>query len=185
MTFQWATDSKLNDFFHDVLIFTNFRTFHEIQWFFHDLETDLNFNDFSRAVGTLNKHTQSYGVSTVIIMETMLRLVRLHCTNFYKFLMKPVFSLLRKLNRTDMLSSNSNYSGFIATGFFKIPWHFPDSIHISLTKCNKKSVNDRFYRAYLKISDPWQKWWCQQNNVKSIMRLFEKILIWENFYVSI
>ena len=29
------------------------RAFHEIQWFFHDLETDLNFNDFSRAVGTL------------------------------------------------------------------------------------------------------------------------------------
>ena len=29
------------------------RTFHEIQWFFHDLETDLNFNEFSRAVGTL------------------------------------------------------------------------------------------------------------------------------------
>ena len=29
------------------------RTFHKIQWFFHDLETDLNFNDFSRAVGTL------------------------------------------------------------------------------------------------------------------------------------
>ena len=28
-------------------------TFYEIQWFFHDLETDLNFNDFSRAVGTL------------------------------------------------------------------------------------------------------------------------------------
>ena len=65
------------------------------------------------------------------------------------------------------------------------PWHLPDSIHISLTKCNKKSVNDRFYRAYLKISDPWQKWWCQQNNVKSIIRLFEKVLIWENFYVSI
>ena len=29
------------------------RTFHEIKWFFHDLEADLNFNDFSRAVGTL------------------------------------------------------------------------------------------------------------------------------------
>ena len=34
--------------------------------------------------------------------------------------------------------------GFIATGFSKIPWHFPDSIHISLTKRNNKSVNDRF-----------------------------------------
>ena len=32
------------------------RTFHEIHWFFHDLETDLNFNDFSRAVGTLLKY---------------------------------------------------------------------------------------------------------------------------------
>ena len=31
------------------------RPFHEIQWFFPDLETDLNFNDFSRAVGTLNR----------------------------------------------------------------------------------------------------------------------------------
>ena len=31
------------------------RTFYEFQWFFHDLETDLNFNDFSRAVGTLLK----------------------------------------------------------------------------------------------------------------------------------
>ena len=29
------------------------RTFHEIQWFFHDLVTDLNFNDFSRAMRTL------------------------------------------------------------------------------------------------------------------------------------
>ena len=29
------------------------KTFHEIQWFFHDLEADLNFNDFSGAVGTL------------------------------------------------------------------------------------------------------------------------------------
>ena len=36
-----------------------------------------------------------------------------------------------------------------------------------------------FYRAYLKISDPWQKWWCQQNLVKSIIRLFEKVLIWD------
>ena len=73
----------------------------------------------------------------------------------------------------------SNYSGFIAIGFFKIPWHLPDSLHISLTKRNNKSVNDRFYRAYLKISDPWEKWWCQQNNVKSIMRIFEKKYLFE------
>ena len=58
------------------------------------------------------------------------------------------------------------------------PWHLPDSILISLTKRNNKSVNDRFYRAFLKISDPWQKWWFQQNNIESIMRLFEKVLIW-------
>ena len=62
------------------------------------------------------------------------------------------------------------------------PWHLPDSIHISLTKRNNKSVNDRFYRAFLKISDPWQKWWCQQNNVKSI---FEKVLIWENLCLDL
>ena len=62
------------------------------------------------------------------------------------------------------------------------PWHLPDSIHISLTKRNNKSVNDRFYRAFLKISDLWQKWWCQQNNVKSI---FEKVLIWENLCLDL
>ena len=33
------------------------RAFNEIQWFFHDLETDLNSNDFSRAVGTLSMAT--------------------------------------------------------------------------------------------------------------------------------
>ena len=78
--------------------------------------------------------------------------------------------------------TNKSSPGFVATGFFKIPWHLPDSIHISLTKHNNKSVNDRFYRAFLKISDPWQKWWCQQNNVKSI---FEKVLIWENLCLDL
>ena len=38
---------KSNDF---SISFPNFKNF---QWFFHDLETHLNFNDFSRAVGTL------------------------------------------------------------------------------------------------------------------------------------
>ena len=33
-------------------------------------------------------------------------------------------------------------AGFIATGVIKIPWHFPDSIHISLTKRNNKSVDE-------------------------------------------
>ena len=27
--------------------------FDEIHWFFHDLKVDMNFNDFTRAVGTL------------------------------------------------------------------------------------------------------------------------------------
>ena len=29
-------------------------SFDEIHWFFYDLKADMNFNDFSRAVGTLN-----------------------------------------------------------------------------------------------------------------------------------
>ena len=33
-------------------------------------------------------------------------------------------------------------TGFIATGVIKIPWHFPDIIHISLTKRNNKSVDE-------------------------------------------
>ena len=41
-------------------------------------------------------------------------------------------------------SLKSDKSGFIATDFFKIPWYFPDSIHISLTKCNNKIFYDRF-----------------------------------------
>ena len=53
MIFPWVTDPKFNDFSMIFLFLQISRTFHEIQWFFHDLETDLNFNDFSRAVGTL------------------------------------------------------------------------------------------------------------------------------------
>ena len=37
-------------FFHFLQISKGFP---EIQWFFHDLQRDLNLNDFSRAVGTL------------------------------------------------------------------------------------------------------------------------------------
>ena len=51
--FPWATDAKFNDFSMIVSFLEISRIFHDIQWFFHDLETDLNFNDFSRAVGTL------------------------------------------------------------------------------------------------------------------------------------
>ena len=53
MIFPWVTDPKFNDFSMIISFLLISRTFHEIQWFFHDLETDLNFNDFSRAVGTL------------------------------------------------------------------------------------------------------------------------------------
>ena len=53
MIFPWVTDPKFNDFSMIFSFFQISRTFYEIQWFFHDLETDLNFNDFSRAVGTL------------------------------------------------------------------------------------------------------------------------------------
>ena len=53
MIFLWVTGPKFNDFSMIFSFSQISRTFHEIQWFFHDLETDLNFNDFSRAVGTL------------------------------------------------------------------------------------------------------------------------------------
>ena len=49
--FNGMSTSKFNDFSMSNLCIS--KTFHEIQWFFHDLETDLNFNDFSRAVETL------------------------------------------------------------------------------------------------------------------------------------
>ena len=45
---------------------------------------------------------------------------------------------------TTKVNTELETAGFVATGFFKIPWHFPDSIHISLTKRNNKSVNDLF-----------------------------------------
>ena len=53
MIFPWVTDPKFNDFSMIFSFLQISRTFHEIQWFFHDLEIDLNFNDFSRAAGTL------------------------------------------------------------------------------------------------------------------------------------
>ena len=53
MIFPWATDVKFNDFSMMFSFLQISRTFREIQWFFHDLETDLNFNHFSWAVGTL------------------------------------------------------------------------------------------------------------------------------------
>ena len=59
MIFPWVTDPKFNDFSMIFSFLQISRTFHEIQWFFHDLETDLNFNDFSRAVGTLKIKTFS------------------------------------------------------------------------------------------------------------------------------
>ena len=54
MIFPWVTDPKFNDFSMIFSFLEISRTFHETQWFFHDLKTDLNFNDFSIAVGTLS-----------------------------------------------------------------------------------------------------------------------------------
>ena len=53
MIFPWASGPKFNDFSMIFSFSQISRTFHEIQWSFHDLKTDLNFNDFSSAVGTL------------------------------------------------------------------------------------------------------------------------------------
>ena len=53
MIFPWTTDLKSNNFSITFSFLQISSTFQEIQWFFHDLETDLNFNDFSRAMGTL------------------------------------------------------------------------------------------------------------------------------------
>ena len=58
--FPWATDPKFNDFFMIFSFLQISRTFDEIQWFLQDLETDLNFNNFSRAVGTLRYINTSY-----------------------------------------------------------------------------------------------------------------------------
>ena len=59
-----ASDLEINDFsmndssrFQWFSMISSFlqisSSFYEIHWFFHDLKADMNFNDFSRAVGTL------------------------------------------------------------------------------------------------------------------------------------
>ena len=49
-------DPKFNDFPRIALMLTHFKNF---SLFLHDLETNLNFNDFSGAVGTLRKLSQN------------------------------------------------------------------------------------------------------------------------------
>ena len=44
------------------------------------------------------------------------------------------------------------------------PWHLPDSIHISLTKRNNKSVDEGSKEHISKSATPF-RWWCQQNKL--------------------
>ena len=47
---EWT---EIQYFFMISFIFTNFKSFFYNSMIFHDLETEMNFNDFSRDVGNL------------------------------------------------------------------------------------------------------------------------------------
>ena len=67
--FPRVTPPKFNDFFMIISFLQISSTFHEIQWFFHDLDTNWNFKDLSRAVGTLLAPDCS--ISSALVMEIL------------------------------------------------------------------------------------------------------------------